>query len=812
MATHRRNLAEVRDLGVRRMRIALLSHSYHQVTGSADFLAEILKKLGVVETFFDETWAGRQADWVANFEPRNFDCITILQAHECFQYVNADHPNIVFVPMYDAMIWQGEFYWREIFNCAKVLCFSSALHQEVSVRHPEPAYFQYYPDPRPYPKAQAYGAPRGYYWRRTNEIDDRCIEGLTKGFAFEHFTLHDVPDPGGSLKNESDGPFVETAHRAVTGWHSSEETYLNHLSTHNIYFAPRLREGIGFGFLKAMAMGLCVVAPNTATHNEYIAQGCTGILYQPDNPHAVDLRRYREMGTRARDSIERGRRRWDARSDQVLEFFAVPRSACQRRHFAVDYWIDASRGTAPSCHRGGGERFPTVAVVTVCLNARNDIEKTIRAITAQDYPGLEYLIFDGGSTDGTVDVIRQYEDALTFWTSRPDGGVYPAMQQSLDQVKSEWVFFMNAGDFFVSADSLRRLFAAAPERSQVVYGHHLYRHASGVDELRLASDFGWMWSRLQEGEFDVEYPVGFPAHQATAVRTQLLRKLKFDGLFRIAADHDLLWRAWRHGAKFFHADEIVSVYVGGGFSARQFERCKQEWCVIALRYGPWRGAARFKNCTYADSVQAVELDYGIRSDRYIKRIGETLAGRIPGFGMLTRTAATMYLWAAKKLILDSPETAAHLDRSLLKRGEAAPSKSMPFTRAGITTFLSEARGLAEPEEWGAWSDGKIVELVFLERLPDSFKLVLRVCAFGPNACAEISVTVGQVCRGMAMKGRRIRSYHLDFSGHGGDNRMIFSIPYPTAPADLQPLSSADRRLLGLGFVSIRIKPIPATRQ
>jgi glycosyltransferase involved in cell wall biosynthesis len=504
--------------------------------------------------------------------------------------------------------------------------------------------------------------------------------------------------------------------------------------------------------------------------------------------------------------MERGHRRWTDKSDEVLDFLAMPRNSFQRRHFAIESWIESPPSAVQPIIEERGERFPSVAVVTVCLNARNDIEKTIRSVTGQRYPSLEYLILDGGSTDGTVDVIRQYESELAYWTSSPDDGVYPAMQKSLHRVKSEWVLFMNAGDFFLSPNALRRLFETTPETAEVVYGHHIYRHTNEVDELRLASDFRWMWSRLQEGQFDVEYPAGFPAHQATAVRARLLRELEFDPFFRIAADHDLLWRAWRRGAKFFHSDEIVSVYVGGGFSAQQFGRCKQEWCVIALRYSPWKAAPRFRNCTHADAAGAIELDYAYRSERFVKWFGQTTVGRILGFRALAKPAAMLYLRAAKELSLHFFRGFGDHEKSLPKNNRATLTRILPFTRAGLSAFLSDARGLAEPEEWGTWSDGEVVELVFRERLPASFTLVLRACTFGRNARAGILVTVGIVSRQIVMKGRHRRHYRLNFNDHGGDDKMVFSIPYPTAPADLQPLESSDRRRIGLGFVSIRIEP------
>lgn len=791
------------------MRIALLVHSYHKITGSSDFLADILRKLGSVETYFDESWAQHRADWVANFRPQEFDCIVVFQAHECFQYINADHPNIVFVPMYDAMISKGTLYWHEKFNSAKTLCFSSALHRQVTLRSSALAYFQYYPNPTQYPQVEDYSSPHGYYWRRRNEINNRVIERLTKGFKFEHFTLHNVPDPGGGSEHEARGPRVDAASYTVTGWLGSAASHLENLSKHNIYFAPRLREGIGFGFLKAMSMGLCVVAPNTATHNEYMAQACTGLLYRPEKPEAGDLTRYREMGLRARESMERGRRRWEARADEFLEFFVTPRAAFQRRRFILETWIEElhpiGRVESGTNHSG----LPSVAIVTVCLNARDEIETTIRSVAAQDYPGLEYVILDGGSTDGTLDVIRRHEGALDFWSSCPDGGVYDAMQQSLKHVHSDWVVFMNAGDFLVSPDALRRLFAHAPQTAGVVYGHHIYRTAGGVDEMHLAADFRRTSSLLQAGEFDYDCLAGFPGHQATAVRTQLLRELKFDPLFRIAADHDFLWRAWRRGAEFFHADEIVSVYRRGGRSAQEFARCKQEWCVIALRYGPRKAALRFQRCSQADIVGAIQLEYSNRGELFAGRFAGTRLGRMFGTEVLSKTAVMLWVAVAKVFYLQFRRRQPQNELGSREKSMATRQGVLQFTGTGIPTFLSEAHGLSEPERWGVWSEGKRVELVFRERLPASFTLILRACAFGPNASATIPVTVGGITRYMTMKGKRRKTYRLDFSGHDGERTITFSIPHPLAPADLSPTASSDRRELGLGFVRMRIKPKPA---
>ncbi len=258
-----------------------------------------------------------------------------------------------------------------------------------------------------------------------------------------------------------------------------------------------------------------------------------------------------------------------------------------------------------------------VSVVTVCLNAHEDLQKTIDSVLAQDHPQIEYLIIDGGSTDGTLEIIRTNAERIDYWHSEPDLGVYHAMNDAVRHCSGEWVLFMNAGDTFSAPDSLSRMFRMAPKGADVVYGHHLYVN-DGKEEYHPAADFDSTWARLQKGKLGFDWLAGIPGHQATAVRKTLLEKLKFDTNFRIAADHDLLFRARGNGAKFFNCDEIISIYVGGGFSAKNYDRCKMEWRQIAERHGHARRARKFyaeldeaeERAKPADIAGAVELASG----------------------------------------------------------------------------------------------------------------------------------------------------------------------------------------------------------
>jgi len=113
---------------------------------------------------------------------------------------------------------------------------------------------------------------------------------------------------------------------STNNWWKDRRDYLATVAKHNIFFASRTYEGIGMSMLEAMAMGLCVVAPDRPTHNEYISHKKNGILYDPMNAKPIDLTHVKELGARARRSIEQGYSRWSAAQDQLLSFISVPTS------------------------------------------------------------------------------------------------------------------------------------------------------------------------------------------------------------------------------------------------------------------------------------------------------------------------------------------------------------------------------------------------------------------------------------------------------------------------------------------------------
>ena len=89
---------------------------------------------------------------------------------------------------------------------------------------------------------------------------------------------------------------------------------------------------------------------------------------------------------------------------------------------------------------------PLITIITVAYNAVKDIENTILSVLNQTYPNIEYIIIDGGSTDGTLDIIKKYEDKISYWVSEPDKGIYDAMNKGIVKANGDYLFFLGADD------------------------------------------------------------------------------------------------------------------------------------------------------------------------------------------------------------------------------------------------------------------------------------------------------------------------------------------------------------------------------
>ena len=117
---------------------------------------------------------------------------------------------------------------------------------------------------------------------------------------------------------------------------------------------------------------------------------------------------------------------------------------------------------------------PTISVITVCLNPGRYIRQTIESVRAQSYPAVEHIVVDGGSTDGTLDVLREVEGSYNIrWASEADRGLGHAFNKGIARARGEWLYFLNADDYLLDADALRRVmdYVSAHPGWSVYMGH-----------------------------------------------------------------------------------------------------------------------------------------------------------------------------------------------------------------------------------------------------------------------------------------------------------------------------------------------------
>ncbi|WPC68123.1 glycosyltransferase family 2 protein [Rhodoferax ferrireducens] len=203
----------------------------------------------------------------------------------------------------------------------------------------------------------------------------------------------------------------------------------------------------------------------------------------------------------------------------------------------------------------GGSVLPLITVVTVVFNGELHIEKTIESVINQTYSNVEYIIIDGGSTDGTLEIIDKYENEIDYWISEKDDGIYDAMNKAIELATGSWINFMNAGDIFYSRDTLETLFNADSWNNDddIVYGNVHIRYPD-FTRVEKAGKLSRLWSGMQF------------CHQSAIVKTSYHKSRKFNSRNRIAADLEFFYSSYKNGARFRFEEIIMSSVSTGGLS------------------------------------------------------------------------------------------------------------------------------------------------------------------------------------------------------------------------------------------------------
>lgn len=218
---------------------------------------------------------------------------------------------------------------------------------------------------------------------------------------------------------------------------------------------------------------------------------------------------------------------------------------------------------------------PLFTIVTVAYNAEKGIERTICSVAEQRFESVEYIVIDGGSTDATLDIIKRHEADIDLWISEKDRGIYDGMNKGIMRASGRYLLFLNADDTLVDEGVLFRLAQSleAGEDPDVVYG-----------KWRLETEHGtYPGAPLDIAQLPRRWCL---CHQATWVKTELLRQHPFDLTYKYVGDFEQISSLYIAGYKFKYVDvEIALLPIHSGTTYDHFEASTREHYAVLKKRG-----------------------------------------------------------------------------------------------------------------------------------------------------------------------------------------------------------------------------------
>ncbi len=219
--------------------------------------------------------------------------------------------------------------------------------------------------------------------------------------------------------------------------------------------------------------------------------------------------------------------------------------------------------------------LPKLSVVTIVYNNLGDIERTMLSVLSQTYANIEYIVVDGASTDGTLEIIKHYEPRISKLITEQDEGIYDAMNKGLSVATGDYVLFMNSGDEFYAFDTVAKVFASEPD-GDIYYGETEMINDAGqsLGQRRHKAPRQFSWRSFKYGMS--------VSHQAIYVRRSLADP--FDRKYRLSADIDWIIRAAKKAKKIVNVNQYVAKYLVGGISKAKHRQSLLERFDIMKRY------------------------------------------------------------------------------------------------------------------------------------------------------------------------------------------------------------------------------------
>lgn len=221
---------------------------------------------------------------------------------------------------------------------------------------------------------------------------------------------------------------------------------------------------------------------------------------------------------------------------------------------------------------------PLVSVVMPVFNNEHTLACAIESVLGQTYNNIEFIIIDGGSTDGTLDVIRKHEDQIDYWQSEPDQGIADAMNKGCQKAQGDWIHILNSDDFYASKDSIAQAVRAMGEPAGAFYYFtlHFQEKNGKIREQK------YRFSRLNYWKL---YYSAYIAHPTLLVSKKQYEAVNYyDPTFKICGDHDLILKLCKKFKARF-VDIPLTVMRAGGVSEQNMAKTFREFKEATVQNG-----------------------------------------------------------------------------------------------------------------------------------------------------------------------------------------------------------------------------------
>lgn len=207
------------------------------------------------------------------------------------------------------------------------------------------------------------------------------------------------------------------------------------------------------------------------------------------------------------------------------------------------------------------------SIITINLNNKEGLRKTIESVINQNFRDFEFIIIDGGSTDGSTDVIKEYDDQIDYWVSEPDDGIYQGMNKGIKEATGEYLNFMNSGDCFNSSDVLEKVTSYQYDADFIVGKDYHYNNETHQGHASIQPPRTTM----------IHFFIATLDHQSSFIKRELFTNSLYDESHRLVSDWIFFTeKIVKEGKQVQFIPEIICRREEGGLSEQQREKNRKE--------------------------------------------------------------------------------------------------------------------------------------------------------------------------------------------------------------------------------------------